>query len=68
MLKHSPLTCHYPAKSSTCMQLRGKGLLPFGAIRQNLLAVGIDYLRFSMAADTAFITLCQVKQRCSILT
>ena len=39
------------------MQLRGKGLLPFGALRQNLLAVGMDYLGFNMAADTAFITL-----------
>ena len=38
-------------------QLRGRGIIPFGALRQNLLAVGMDYLGFNMAADTAFITL-----------
>ena len=39
------------------MQLRGRNLLPFGQLRQNLLAVCMDYLGFNLAANTAFIVI-----------
>ena len=45
------------------MQLRGKGVLPFGALRQNLLAASMDYLGFNTAADTAFISLERVASK-----
>lgn len=42
---------------SWLLQLRGRNLLPFGQLRQNLLAVCMDYLGFNLAANTAFIVI-----------
>ena len=49
-------TCFLVAEGC-CLQLRGRNLLPFGQLRQNLLAVCMDYLGFNLAANTAFIVI-----------